>query len=128
MSDLNTIYTPEAPEAIGPYSQAVVVGDWVFTSGQIAIDPETNNVIKGGAAAQTHRILNNLEAVLAEAGSSLDDVVKTTVYLSDMNYFTEMNVIYGEHFGDHRPARSTVQAAGLPKDVDVEIDVIARRS
>ncbi len=128
MSNLKIIHTPDAPEAIGPYSQAVVVDEWVFASGQIPIDPATGQVIEGGVAAQTHRVLTNLAAVLGEAGSSLDDVVKTTVYLADMGAFTEMNAVYAEHFGAHRPARATVQAAGLPKSVDVEIDVIARRS
>ncbi len=127
MSDLKLVHTPDAPEAIGPYSQAVVVDDWVFVSGQIPIDPATGELIDGDVAAQTHLVMKNLAAVLREAGSSLGDVVKTTVYLSDMGRFAEMNAVYAEHFGDHRPARATVQAAGLPKAVDVEIDVIARR-
>ena len=127
MSDLRIIHTSEAPEAIGPYSQAVVVDEWVYASGQIAIDPATGEVIEGDVTAQTHLVLKNLAAVLREAGSSLDKVVKTTVYLSHMNKFPDMNAVYEEHFGDHRPARATVQAAGLPKAVDVEIDAIARR-
>ena len=127
MSNLKMINTPDAPEAIGPYSQGVVVGDWVFASGQIPIDPATGELIGGDVATQTHRVMQNLAAVLREAGSSLGDVVKTTVYLSDMGNFAEMNAVYAEHFGDHRPARAMVQAAGLPKAVDVEIDVIARR-
>ena len=121
------IHTPDAPEAIGPYSQAVVVDEWVFASGQIPIDPATGELIDGDVAAQTQQVLSNLAAVLREAGSSLSNVVKTTVYLADMGTFTEMNAVYAEHFGNHRPARATVQAAGLPKAVDVEIDVIARR-
>ena len=120
------IHTPDAPEAIGPYSQAVVVDEWVFASGQIPIDPATGELIDGDVAAQTHQVLSNLASVLREAGSSLSNVVKTTVYLADMGTFTEMNAVYAEHFGNHRPARATVQAAGLPKAVDVEIDVIAR--
>ncbi len=120
------IHTPDAPEAIGPYSQAVVVDEWVFASGQIPIDPATGELIDGDVAAQTHQVLSNLAAVLREAGSSLSNVVKTTVYLADMSTFTEMNTVYAEHFGNHRPARATVQAAGLPKAVDVEIDVISR--
>ncbi len=127
MSDLKMIHTPDAPEAIGPYSQAVVVDEWVFASGQIPIDPATGELIDGDVAAQTQQVLSNLAAVLREAGSSLSNVVKTTVYLADMGTFTEMNAVYAEHFGNHRPARATVQAAGLPKAVDVEIDVIARR-
>ena len=126
MSDLKMIHTPDAPGAIGPYSQGLVVDDWVFVSGQIPIDPATGELIEGDVAAQTHRVMKSLAAVLHEAGSSLDKVVKTTVYLADMAEFTEMNAVYAEHFGDHRPARATVQAAGLPKAVDVEIDVIAR--
>ena len=120
------IHTPDAPEAIGPYSQAVVVDEWVFASGQIPIDPATGELIDGDVAAQTRQVLSNLAAVLREAGSSLSNVVKTTVYLADMSTFTEMNAVYAEHFGNHRPARATVQAAGLPKAVDVEIDVISR--
>lgn len=126
MSDLKLIATPDAPGAIGPYSQGVVVDDWVFVSGQIPIDPATGELIDGDVAAQTHRVMKSLAAVLKEAGSSLSRVVKTTVYLSDMGNFAEMNAVYAEHFGDHRPARATVQAAGLPKAVDVEIDVIAK--
>ena len=128
MSDLKIIHTPDAPGAIGPYSQGVVVDDWVFVSGQIPMDPTTGELIGGDVAAQTHRVMQSLSAILQEAGSSLDRVVKTTVYLSDMGNFAEMNAVYAEHFGDHRPARATVQAAGLPKAVDVEIDVVAKTS
>jgi 2-iminobutanoate/2-iminopropanoate deaminase len=126
MSDLKMISTPDAPGAIGPYSQAVVVDDWVFLSGQIPIDPATGELIVGDVTAQTHRVMKSLVAVLEAAGSSLSKVVKTTCYLSDMGNFSEMNAVYAEYFGDHRPARATVQAAGLPKAVDVEIDVIAK--
>ena len=119
------IHTPEAPAAIGPYSQAVVAGEWVFASGQIAIDPATGEVIDGGIAEQTDRVMKNLAAVLRETGLSLNHVVKTTVYLADMGTFEEMNEVYARHFGGHRPARATVQAGALPKSVGVEIDVIA---
>jgi 2-iminobutanoate/2-iminopropanoate deaminase len=125
MNNFKFVHTSEAPEAIGPYSQAVVAGEWLFASGQIPIDPATGEVIEGGIAEQTHRVMNNLAAVLHEAGLSLDRVVKTTVYLADMATFGEMNEVYAEHFGDHRPARATVQAGALPKSVGVEIDVIA---
>ena len=119
------IHTPEAPAAIGPYSQAVVAGEWVFASGQIPIDPATGEVIDGGIAEQTDRVMKNLAAVLRETGLSLNHVVKTTVYLADIGTFGEMNEVYATHFGDHRPARATVQAGALPKSVGVEIDVIA---
>ena len=125
MNDFKIIQTPEAPAALGPYSQAVVVGEWVFASGQIPIDPATGELIDGGITEQTDRVLKNLAAVLQEAGLSLDRVVKTTVYLTDMGTFGEMNEMYAKHFGDHRPARATVQVAALPKNVGVEIDVIA---
>lgn len=127
MSDLKFIQTSEAPAAIGPYSQAVVVGEWVFASGQIPIDPGTGELIDGGIAEQTERVMKNLSAVLREAGVSLNRVVKTTVYLADMGTFGEMNEVYARHFEDHRPARATVQAGALPKNVGVEIDVIACR-
>jgi 2-iminobutanoate/2-iminopropanoate deaminase len=126
MSQINAIHTDHAPAAIGPYSQAVVVDGWVFCSGQIPIDPQTGEVIEGGVAEQTHQVLANLSRVLDAAGSSMGDVVKTTVFLSDMNAFAEMNGVYAEHFGDHRPARAAVQAAALPKFVDVEIECVAR--
>jgi 2-iminobutanoate/2-iminopropanoate deaminase len=126
MNDFKFINTPEAPAAIGPYSQAVVAGEWVFASGQIPIDPATGEIIDAGIAGQTDRVMKNLAAVLHEAGLSLNHVVKTTVYLADMGTFGEMNEVYGEHFGDHRPARATVEAGALPKSVGVEIDAIAR--
>ncbi len=125
MNDFKIIHTPEAPAALGPYSQAVVAGEWVFASGQIPIDPGTGELIDGGIAEQTDRVLKNLAAVLHEAGLSLDRVVKTTVYLADMGTFGAMNEVYAKHFGDHRPARATVEVAALPKNVGVEIDVIA---
>ena len=119
------IATKEAPQAIGPYSQAIKAGGFIFTSGQIAIDPSTGNVISGDVAAQTERVMKNLAAVLAAAGSSLSKVVKTTVFLKSMGDFATMNEVYGKHLGNHRPARSTVEVARLPKDVLVEIDVVA---
>lgn len=128
MTDLMTVHTDDAPAAIGPYSQAIVVDGWVFTSGQIPIDPATGELVSGPVADQTDRVFRNLSAVLAEAGASLASVVKATVYLADMGTFTEMNETYARHFGDHRPARATVEVAALPKGVDVEIDVIARIS
>ncbi len=128
MNDLKFIQTPEAPDAIGPYSQAVVAGEWVFASGQIPIDPGTGELIDGGIDEQTDRVMVNLAAVLGEAGVTLNHVVKTTVYLADMGTFGEMNEAYARHFGDHRPARATVEVGALPKNVGVEIDVIARTS
>ena len=126
MNNFRLIDTSEAPAAIGPYSQAVVAGEWVFASGQIPLDPSTGEVVEGGVAEQTDRVMNNLAAVLGEAAGSLNHVVKTTVYLADMATFGEMNEVYARHFGDHRPARATVEAGALPKNVAVEIDLIAR--
>ena len=126
MSEITAVQTDNAPAAIGPYSQAVVSDGWVFCSGQIPIDPATGELVEGDVAGQTHQVLKNLAQVLQAAGSSMDAVVKTTVFLSDMNTFAEMNGVYAEHFGDHRPARAAVQAAALPKFVDVEIECVAR--
>ena len=126
MNNFKLIDTSEAPAAIGPYSQAVVAGEWVFASGQIPLDPSTGEVVEGGVAEQTDRVMNNLAAVLGEAAGSLNHVVKTTVYLADMATFGEMNEVYARHFGDHRPALATVEAGALPKNVAVEIDLIAR--
>jgi 2-iminobutanoate/2-iminopropanoate deaminase len=125
MSELKRIATDRAPQAIGPYSQAIVVGKMIYTAGQSALDPATMEIIPGDVAAQTEQVLKNLQAILEAAGTSLQSVVKTTVFLSDMAHFGTMNEVYARHFGDHRPARSTVAAAGLPKNVDVEIEVIA---
>ena len=122
---LTVVSTPGAPKAIGPYSQAIVHGGLVYTAGQVALDPATMELVPGGVAEQADRALTNLTAVLAEAGSGLDRVVKTTVYLVDMADFGAMNEVYARHFGSHRPARSTVAVAGLPKGARVEIDVIA---
>jgi 2-iminobutanoate/2-iminopropanoate deaminase len=125
MAELKKISTDAAPKAIGPYSQAIVTGNLVFTAGQIALDPETMQIVPGDVAGQTDRVMKNLSAVLEAAGTSLQSVVKTTVFLSDMEHFTKMNEVFARYFGDHRPARSTVAAAGLPMNVDVEIEVIA---
>ncbi|MBA3335135.1 MAG: RidA family protein [Acidobacteria bacterium] len=120
-----TISTKNAPDAIGPYSQAVKVGNLVFCSGQIPIDPTTGEFVSENIAEQTRQVLKNLSAVLEAAGSSLDSVVKTTVFLIDMNEFTQMNEVYAEFFSENKPARATVQAARLPRDTRVEIDCIA---
>jgi 2-iminobutanoate/2-iminopropanoate deaminase len=121
---LETISTTEAPAAIGPYSQAMKVGNLVFTSGQIPLDAN-GQLVQGGIKEQTHQVFRNLQGVLAAAGTSLDKVVKATVFLKDMNLFAELNEIYGSYFGDHKPARSTVEVARLPRDVLVEIELIA---
>jgi 2-iminobutanoate/2-iminopropanoate deaminase len=122
---MERVSTNTAPEAIGPYSQAIIAGDTVYASGQIALDPQTMEVVGGDVVEQTTRVLENLAAVLKEAGSDLQRVVKTTVYLADMADFPAMNAEYAKHFGDHRPARATVEVAGLPKNVKVEIDAVA---
>jgi 2-iminobutanoate/2-iminopropanoate deaminase len=122
------ISTDRAPKAIGPYSQAVVVGGFAFLSGQIPLDPATNQLIEGDVAAQTERVLENLKAVLEASGSSLAKVVKTTVFLKDMSEFARMNEVYTRYFPESPPARATVEAARLPRDVRVEIDCIAEVS
>jgi len=119
------IKTSNAPAALGPYSQAIKVGDFVYTSGQVAIDPATGELIGGGIAEQTERVLKNVAAVLEAAGSSLDQVVKTLVFLADMDDFSAMNEVYGKFFTAAPPARSTVQAARLPKDARIEIEAVA---
>ncbi len=119
------IATDNAPRAIGPYSQAIKANGFIFVSGQIAFDPATQQIIDGDVAAQADRVLQNLSAILTAAGSSLAQVVKTTVFLKYMDNFGAMNEVYARYFGDAPPARSTVAAAGLPRDVLVEIDVIA---
>ena len=123
---LRIVQSKRAPAAIGPYSQAVAVDGWVFCSGQIPIVPESGEVIVGSAKEQTEQVMTNLAAVLEAAGSSLDRVVKSTVFLTDLADFTAMNDAYARHFGDHRPARSTVQVAALPRGVRVEIECVAR--
>lgn len=119
------VSTENAPGAIGPYSQAVKIGGFVFCSGQIPIDPNTGNFVSDNVTEQTTQVLKNLSAVLEAAGTALNNVVKTTVFLADMNDFTAMNEIYAEFFSDNKPARATVQAARLPRDARVEIDCIA---
>jgi 2-iminobutanoate/2-iminopropanoate deaminase len=122
---LGVVATDAAPKAIGPYSQAITTDGLVFTAGQVALDPQSGELVGTTAAQQTEQVFKNLQAVLAAAGTNLDNVVKTTVYLADMADFAQMNEVYAKHFGTHKPARSTVQAAGLPKAARVEIDVIA---
>jgi len=125
---VSTVLTEQAPKAIGPYSQAIVSDGTVFTAGQIALDPKTGAIVGTTTAEQTDQALKNLEAILTSAGSSLALVVKTTVYLLDMADFPAMNEVYAKHFGAHKPARTTIQAAALPKAARVEIDAIARVS
>lgn len=120
------IQTERAPKAIGPYSQAIQAGGFVFASGQIPLDPETCQFVSGGIAEQTRQVMKNLKAVLEAAGSGLDQVVKTTVFLADMEEFAAMNEVYGTFFTQEPPARATVQAARLPRDARVEIEAIAR--
>jgi 2-iminobutanoate/2-iminopropanoate deaminase len=119
------VSTPDAPQAIGPYSQAIKAGGFVFTAGQVAIDPVTGQVVSGEVSAQTERVMKNLAAILQAAGSGFEKVVRCTVFLRNMNDFAAMNEVYGRYFASAPPARSTVEVARLPKDVLVEIDVIA---
>ena len=120
-----TISTDKAPKAIGPYEQAIKVGDFVYTAGQIPIDPQTGDVVSGGIAEQTRRVLENLKAVLEAGGSSLDKVIKATVFLKSMTDFAALNEVYGEYLGKAKPARSTVAVADLPRGALVEIDLVA---
>ncbi len=122
---MQSIQTSNAPQAIGPYSQAIKASGLVFVSGQVPFDPETMQIVEGDIKTQTKRVLANLRAILEAAGTSIDRVVKTTVFLADLNDFNEMNEVYGGFFGATRPARSTVQVARLPRDARVEIDLIA---
>jgi len=126
MDHHRAVATDHAPQAIGPYSQAIVAGGFLFASGQIAIDPATGKVVEGDIKVQTERVLQNLAAVLEAAGTSFRHVVKTTVFLSTMDDFAAMNEVYAVAFGEHRPARSTVAAKALPRNVLVEIDLIAQ--
>jgi 2-iminobutanoate/2-iminopropanoate deaminase len=121
----SAVATERAPRAIGPYSQAVRAGDFLFLSGQIPLDPETGQVVAGDITAQTRRVMDNLQAVLAAAGSSLDAVVRTTIYLADLGDFAIVNEVYGSYFASPAPARSTIQVARLPRDARIEIDAIA---
>ena len=118
------ISTDKAPKTIGPYSQAVRAGGFLFTAGQIALDPATGRIVEGDVARQTERVMENLKGIVEAAGSSLDRAVKATVYLKDMGDFGSMNEVYGRYFASSPPARSTVEAARLPRDVRVEIDLI----
>lgn len=122
---MEMIHTKQAPTAIGPYVQAMKVGNMIYTSGQIALVPETNEVIVGGIEAQTEQVLKNLKAVLTEADSDMNQVVKTTCFLKNMDDFAAFNAIYEKYFGGHKPARSCVAVAKLPKDVLCEVEVIA---
>ncbi|GBC77731.1 2-iminobutanoate/2-iminopropanoate deaminase [bacterium HR08] len=120
-----TIATDRAPRAIGPYVQAVQVGEWIFVSGQIALDPETGDLVPGGIEEQTECVLRNIRAILEAAGSSLEKVVKTTVYLADLNDFSKMNEVYARYFPGEKPARATVEVSRLPRDARIEMDAIA---
>jgi 2-iminobutanoate/2-iminopropanoate deaminase len=120
------VHTKNAPEAIGPYSQATKAGGFLFTAGQIAFDPVTMQVVQGDVAAQAEQVMKNLTAVLAAAGCAWKDVVKTTIFLSTMDDFAKVNEVYGKYLGDTKPARSTVAAAGLPRGVNVEIECVAK--
>ncbi|SHG96848.1 2-iminobutanoate/2-iminopropanoate deaminase [Anaerosphaera aminiphila DSM 21120] len=122
---MNLIHTEKAPAAIGPYSQGAVVGNIVFTSGQVPINPETGELISEDIKKATRQSLENVKAILEEAGSNLNKVVKVNVFMADMNDFADMNEVYLEYFSDHKPARSAVQVAKLPKDAIVEIEAIA---
>lgn len=119
------IFSEKAPKPIGPYSVAVQVGQLVYTAGQIGLDPKTGEIVQGGVEAETRQVLTNLKNILEDSGSGLIEVVKTTVFLKDMADFTKMNTIYGEFFGQNPPARTTVAVAGLPKNCNVEIEVVA---
>lgn len=123
---MQTHHTDHAPAAIGPYAQAVSQDEWLFTSGQIALDPATGKIVEGGFEAQAKQVLSNLTQVLASAGCGFSDVVKATIYIVDMTDFPTLNELYGEVLGGHRPARSTVQVAALPMGALVEIDLVAR--
>ena len=125
--DLRAIQTDNAPKAIGPYSQAIVTGELVFCAGQVALDPKSGEVVSGDIREQARRVLDNLAAVLDAAGSGLDRVLKTTVFLTDFAEFGAMNEVYAERFGAHRPARSTVQVSFLPRGARIEIECIAVR-
>jgi 2-iminobutanoate/2-iminopropanoate deaminase len=122
------LHSDGAPGAIGPYSQAVEIDGWLYTSGQVGLDPATGKLVEGGFEAQARRVFENLRAVLATAGCTFSDVLKATVYVTDLGNFATLNGIYAEAMGDHKPARSTVQVAGLPAGALVEIDLVVRVS
>jgi 2-iminobutanoate/2-iminopropanoate deaminase len=124
-SEQQVVHTSGAPKAIGPYSQAIRAGNLLYTAGQVALDPESGNLVEGGIEAQTRRVLDNLAAVLAAAGGTLANVVKTTVFMQDLGEFTAMNGVYAEYFTSRPPARSTVQVAALPRGARVEIECVA---
>jgi 2-iminobutanoate/2-iminopropanoate deaminase len=119
-------HTDDAPPALGPYSQAVEVDGWLYLSGQVALDPKTGELIAGDFEAETHQVLRNLQAVLAAAGCTFADVVRTTIYLIDFGNFPRINELYGAAMGDHRPARTTIEISKLPKGAQVEIDLVAK--
>jgi 2-iminobutanoate/2-iminopropanoate deaminase len=122
---MQRVQTDQAPAAIGPYSQGIIASGFVFTAGQVPFDPASMQLVEGDIGTQTDQVMKNLGAILREAGADLSTVVKTTVFLRDMNDFVGMNEVYERHFGEHKPARSTVQVARLPRDVAVEIEAIA---
>jgi 2-iminobutanoate/2-iminopropanoate deaminase len=122
---MKTIFTEKAPNAIGPYSQGMKVGNLLFLSGQIPVDPETNEVVENDIVAQTDQVMKNIKAILENQQLSIESIVKTTIFIKDMDQFTAVNEEYGRHLGEHRPARSTVEISRLPKDVLIEIEVIA---
>jgi 2-iminobutanoate/2-iminopropanoate deaminase len=119
------VFTEKAPKPIGPYSQAIITGNLIFTAGQIPIDPATNQVVQGDIKEQTRRVLENLRAILESVGATFDDVVKVTIYMKDLNEFSAMNEVYSEYFKNSPPARTTVEVSRLPRDVRIEIDLIA---
>ena len=120
------IKTDKAPAAVGPYSQAIEVDGFIFTSGQLPIDPETGELVQGDIKEATKRSLDNVVAILEEAGSSLENIIKVTIFLDDINDFGQVNEVYGEYFSDHKPARSCIEVAKIPLDGDIEIEVIAK--
>jgi 2-iminobutanoate/2-iminopropanoate deaminase len=122
---IQVVATPKAPQALGPYSQAIVANGLVFTSGQIALDPKTNSLVDGSIEEQTRQVLENLTNVLESVGGSLRQALKTTVFLQDINDFSAMNKVYSEYFPDHKPARSTIQVAKLPLNAKIEIELVA---
>lgn len=122
---LKQVHTEKAPKAIGPYSQGIAAGQFIFVSGQIPVDPETNEVVKGGIIEQTNQVMKNIRAILESEGLTLNNIVKTTIFLKNMDQFADVNEIYAKHLGEHRPARSTIEISRLPKDVLIEIEAIA---